>query len=216
MKFYNRIQSKSLCTLFQHISDYFLRDDDIRGIIDNCIEAYIIVFNHLPQKTKQSIITTITNEMPDQCLRDILLGRFLNTNKTWHDLSQQLQQILMDQAPSQPLTILRNISNSLTPIIHSIKHRLSNIIEFPLIKNPRPKLGFKIDPADYIPSLLNWKTLPSSSLKYRFGYNVLQTFVSNRISGPSRFSSIIPIENQLYDLQYKYENFADNFLKQSI
>ena len=53
-------------------------------------------------------------------------------------------------------------------------------------------------------------------LKYRLGYYALQTFVSNRISGPSRFSSIIPIENQLYDLQYKYENLADNILKQSI
>ena len=48
------------------------------------------------------------------------------------------------------------------------------------------------------------------------GYNALQTFVSNRISGPSRYSSIIPIENQLYDLQYQYEKITDNILKQSI
>jgi hypothetical protein len=191
-------QSKSLCILYQHISDYFLRDDDVRGIIDNCIEAYILIFKHLPKETKQSIITTITSGTPDQFLRDILLEITPNTNNTWRDLSQQIRQVLIDQAPLQPFSILRNISNSLTPIIHSIKQRLTNNIDFPIIRNPRPKPGYKIDPAISIPSVLNWKTLPHSLLKYRLGYNALQTFVSNCISGPSRYSSIIPIENQLY------------------
>ncbi len=210
------VQSIPLCTLFQHISDYFLRDDDIRGIIDNCIEAYTLIFNHLPDKTKQSIIISITRETPDQHLRDILLGINPSTNKTWQDLSQQVQQVLQDQAPSQPFTILQNIANSLTPIIHSIKQRILNNVDFPLIKHPRPKPRYKTDPAISIPSLLNWKTLPTSPLKYQLGHNALQTFVSNRISGPSRYSSIIPIENQLYDLQYQYEKHTDNILKQSI
>jgi hypothetical protein len=48
------------------------------------------------------------------------------------------------------------------------------------------------------------------------GYNALQTFVSNRINGPSRYTSIILIENQLYDLQYQYEKLTDDILKQSI
>jgi hypothetical protein len=209
------VQSKSLCTLFQHISDYFLRDDDIRRIIDRCIEAYILIFKHLTDKSKQSIIATITNEIPDQCLRDILLETNPKTNSKWQSFSQEIQQILKDQAPSQPFVIIQNISNSLIPIIHSIKHRLSNNEDYPLIKNPRPKPGFKIDPAISIPSLLNWKTLPSSLDKYRLGYNALQTFISNRIKGPSCYSTIIPIENQLYDLQHQYDNSANDILKQS-
>jgi hypothetical protein len=48
------------------------------------------------------------------------------------------------------------------------------------------------------------------------GYNVLQTFISNRICGPSCHSTIIPIENQLYDLKYQYDNLADDIMKQSI
>jgi hypothetical protein len=48
------------------------------------------------------------------------------------------------------------------------------------------------------------------------GFNVLQTFISNRICGPSCHSTIIPIENQLYDLKYQYDNLADDIMKQSI
>ena len=112
----------------------------------------MLILKYLPDETKESINTIIISETPDQCLRDILLGVAPNTNKTWQDLSQQIRQVLNDQAPLQPLIILRNISNSLTPIIHSIKQRLSNNIDFPLIKNPRPKPGCKIDPAISIPS----------------------------------------------------------------
>ena len=130
-------QRKSLATLFQHISDYFHRDEDIHEIISNCIESYILIIDHLPITTKQLIETTVTSDVPDQLLLKILRGENHEIIAPWHNLSYQIHHILKTQSPLQPLIILHNIRNTLIPIVTSIKQRLSNTIDYPRLSFPR-------------------------------------------------------------------------------
>jgi hypothetical protein len=130
------------------------------------VESYETIFIHLSLTCTQKLKTALINDIPDQTLMEILLGQTQRTNTTWQDLSQEIQKILIEQAPSQPFTILHNISRSLIPIIQSIKQRLPNIFEYPLLKYPRPTPGLLLDPATSNLSTLNWKTLPHSRIKF--------------------------------------------------